>query len=107
MSPLETLLQHVNSNYGIKTVTRISPYHFAYILLKCRDLLFLFVDCTGCRIHKITIMFWLVDMRLHFYFAASDLFLVLGHSEITYVQVRQNGMPKIKEMQVKLNSSVL
>ena len=25
-------------------------------------------------------MFWLVDMRLHFYFAASDLFLGLGHS---------------------------
>ena len=25
-------------------------------------------------------MFWLVDMRLHFHFAASDLFLGLGHS---------------------------
>ena len=57
MIPLETLLQHVNSNYGIKTVTRIFPYHlFAYILLKCRDLLFLFVDSTGCRIQEITIM---------------------------------------------------
>ena len=51
-------------------------------------------------------MFWLVDMRLHFYFAASDLFLGHGYS-ITFVHVRQNGMPKIKEMQVKLNSSVL
>ena len=52
-------------------------------------------------------MFWLVDMRLHFYFAASDLFLAGSGIPITYVQVRQNGMPKIKEMQVKLNSSVL
>ena len=26
-------------------------------------------------------MFWLVDMRLHFHFAASDLFLGLGHSD--------------------------
>ena len=77
----ETLLQHVNSNYGIKTVTRTSPYHFAYILLTCHDLLFLFVDCTGCRIQEIRIMFWLADMRLHFYFTASDLFLGLGHSE--------------------------
>ena len=74
-------LQHVNSNYGIKTVTRISPYHFAYILLKCLDLLFLFVDCTSCRIQEITIIFWLVDTRLHFYIAASDLFLGLGHSD--------------------------
>ena len=24
-------------------------------------------------------MFWLVDMRLHFHFAASNLFLALGH----------------------------
>ena len=75
------VLQHVNSNYGLKTVTRISPCHFAYILPKCCDLLFLFVDCTGCRIQKITITFWLVDMRLHFHFAASELFLGLGHSD--------------------------
>ena len=77
------VLQFVNStcNYGLKTVTRISPYHFAYILPKCRDLLFLFVDCTGCRIQDIMIMFWLVDMRLYFHFAASDLFLGLGHSD--------------------------
>ena len=100
------VLQHVNSNYGLKTVTRISPCHFAYILPKCCDLLFLFVDSTGCRIQEITIMFWLVDIRLHFHFAASDLFLGLG-IPITYVQVRQNGMPKIKEMQVKLSWSVL
>ena len=73
------VLQHVNSNYGIKTVTRISPYHFAYTLPKCRDLLFLFVDCNDCRIQEI--MFWLVDTRLHFYFAVSDLFLGLGHSD--------------------------
>ena len=55
-------------------------------------------------------MFWLVDTRLHFHFAAGDLFLGLRHSDylITYVQVRQNGMPKpIKEMQVKLSWSVL
>ena len=26
-------------------------------------------------------MFWLVDIRLHSYFAASDLFLGLGHSD--------------------------
>ena len=26
-------------------------------------------------------MFWLVDMRVHFYFSASDLLLVLGHSD--------------------------
>ena len=53
-------------------------------------------------------MFWLVDMRLHFYFAASDLFLGLGPGiPITYVQVWQNSMPKIKEMQVKLSWSVL
>ena len=54
-------------------------------------------------------MFWLVDTRLHFHFAASDLFLGLGHSDylITYVQVRQNGMRKIKEMQAKLSWSVL
>ena len=96
------VLQHVNSNYGIKTATRISPYHCTYILLKCRDLLFLFVDCTGCRIQEIMIMFRLADMKLHFYFAASDLFLGLG----PYLQVRQNGMPKIKEMQVKLSWSV-
>ena len=51
-------------------------------------------------------MFWLVGMKLHFYFAASDLFLGLGHP-ITYVQVRQNGLPKIKEMQANLNPSVL
>ena len=50
-------------------------------------------------------MFWLVDMRLHFHFAASNLFLGLGHSDYN-VQVRQNGMPKIKEMQVKLSWSV-
>ena len=55
--------------------------HFAYILLKYCDLLFLLVDCTGCRIQEITIMFWLVDMRLHFHFAVSDLFLALGHSD--------------------------
>ena len=47
-------------------------------------------------------MFRLADMKLHFYFAASDLFLGLG----PYLQVRQNGMPKIKEMQVKLSWSV-
>ena len=52
-------------------------------------------------------MFWLVDMRQHFYFAASDLFLAGSGIPITYVQVRQNGMPKIKEMQETLNSSVL
>ena len=52
-------------------------------------------------------MFWLVDMRLHFYFAASDLFLAGSGIPITYVQVRQNGMPKIKEMQETLSSSVL
>ena len=40
-------------------------------------------------------MFWLVDMRLHFHFAESDLFLGLEHSNYIYVQVRQNGMPKI------------
>ena len=51
-------------------------------------------------------MFWLVDMRLHFYFA--QVICSWGSGiPITYVQVRQNGMPKIKEMQVKLNSSVL
>ena len=60
------VLQHVNSNYGLKTVTRISPSHFAYILPKCFDLLFLFVDCTGCRIQEITIMFWLVDVETTF-----------------------------------------
>ena len=76
------VLQHVNSiNYGLKTVTRISPCHFAYILPKCCDLLFLFVGCTGCRIQKISIMFWLVDMRLHFHFAASNSFLGLGYSD--------------------------
>ena len=32
------VLQHVNSNYSLKTVTRISPYHFAYIPPKCSDL---------------------------------------------------------------------
>ena len=26
-------------------------------------------------------MFWLIDVRLPFYFAASDLFLGLGHSD--------------------------
>ena len=52
-------------------------------------------------------MFWLVDMRLHFYFAASDLFLGGSGIPITYVQVRQNGMLKIKEMQVELSWSVL
>ena len=51
-------------------------------------------------------MFWLVDMRLDYYFAARDLLLGSGIL-ITYVQVRQNGMPKIKEMQVKLHWSVL
>ena len=51
-------------------------------------------------------MFWLVDTRLHFHFAASDLFLGSG-IPITYVQDRQNGMPKIKEMQAKLSWSVL
>ena len=78
------VLQHVNLsiNYGLKTVTRISPCHFAYILPKCCNLLFLFVDCTGCRIQEISIMFWLVaDMRLHFHFAASNLFLGLGNSD--------------------------
>ena len=52
-------------------------------------------------------MFWLVDMRLHFHFAASDLFLGGSGIPIKYVQVRQNGMPKIKEMQIKLSWSVL
>ena len=96
------VLQHVNSNYGIKTVTRISPYHFAYILPKCCDLLFLFVDCTGCRIQEITIMFWFNSQH-------ETTFSLCGGSGIptTYVQVRQNGMPKIKEMQVKLSWSVL
>ena len=28
-------------------------------------------------------MFWLVDIRLHLYFAASDLFLGFGHSDYT------------------------
>ena len=52
-------------------------------------------------------MFWLVDMRFHFYFASSDLFLGGSGIPITYVQVRQNGMLKIKEMQVELSWSVL
>ena len=40
-------------------------------------------------------MFWLVDMRLQFYFAASDLFLELGYSDYIYVHVRQNyGAPE-------------
>ena len=101
------VLQHVNGNYSLKTIARISPYHFAYILPKCCDLLFLCVDCTGCRIQEITIMFWLVDMRLHFYFAASDFSSRGSGIPITYVQIRQNGVPKIKEMQVKLSWSVV
>ena len=36
------VLQHVSINYGLKTVTRISPCHFCYILPKFCDLLFLF-----------------------------------------------------------------
>ena len=36
------VLQHVSINYGLKTVTRISPCHFGYILPKFCDLLFLF-----------------------------------------------------------------
>ena len=55
------VLQHVNINYGLKTVTRISPFHFAYILPKYCDLLFLFVDCTGCRIQEIMITYVLVS----------------------------------------------
>ena len=52
-------------------------------------------------------MFWLVDTRLHFYFAASDLFLGGARAfRLHYVQVRKNGMPKIKEMQVKLSWTV-
>ena len=101
------VLQHVNSNYGIKTVTRISPCHFAYILPKFCDLLLLLVDCTGCRIQGITIMFWLkVDMRLHFHFAANDLFLIGARAFRSHMS-RQNGMSKIKEMPVKLSWSVL
>ena len=34
VSPLETLLQHVNSNYGIKTVIRISPLSFCLYFTK-------------------------------------------------------------------------
>ena len=86
------VLQHVSSNYGIKTVTRISPNHFAYILLKYHDLLFLFFDCTGCRIQEIMIMFWLADMRLHFYFAASNLFLGLWHSD--YIKLIKKRIKK-------------
>ena len=51
-------------------------------------------------------MLWLVDMRLHFYFAASDFFLGLGHSDYICTG-QQNSMPKIKGMQAKLNWSVL
>ena len=36
------VLQHVSINYGLKTVTRISPCHFGYVLPKFCDLLFLF-----------------------------------------------------------------
>ena len=53
-------------------------------------------------------MFWLVNTRLHFHFVASDLFFSGARAyPFTYVQVRQNGMPRIKEMLVKLSWSVL
>ena len=53
-------------------------------------------------------MFGLVDMRLTFSLCGKQFVLgARAFSPITYVQVRQNGMPKIKEMQVKLSWSVL
>ena len=36
-------------------------------------------------------MFWLVDMRLHFHFAASDYCSWGSGIPVTHVQVRQNG----------------
>ena len=36
------VLQHVNGNYGLKTVTKTSPCHFAYNSPKCCDLVFVF-----------------------------------------------------------------
>ena len=55
-------------------------------------------------------MFWSLNMRLHFHFAETLRQAICSWGSgipITYVQVRQNGMPKIKEMQVKLSWSVL
>ena len=52
-------------------------------------------------------MFWLiVDMRLHFHVAASALFLI-GARAFRLHMHRWHGMPQVKEMQVKLNWSVL
>ena len=76
------VLQHVNSiNYGLKTVTRISPCHFAYILPKCCDHLFLFVGCTCCRIQEISIIFWLVDHETTFSLCGKQFVLGLGHTD--------------------------
>ena len=39
-------------------------------------------------------MFWLADMRLHFYFAASNLFLGLWHSD--YIKLIKKRIKKNK-----------
>ena len=50
-------------------------------------------------------MFWLVDMRLHFYFAASDLSLGLGQSD--YICTGQaKRYAQDQRMRVKLSWSV-
>ena len=43
-------------------------------------------------------MFWLVDMRLHFYFAASDLFLGLGYSDNICTCILQSNDNKAEEV---------
>ena len=48
-------------------------------------------------------MFLLVDIRLHFYFAASDLFMGLGHSDyICTGQAKRHAQDQRNEGKVEL-----
>ena len=50
-------------------------------------------------------MFWLVDMRLHFYFAAMDLFLGLGYSDyICTCQAKRHAQDQRNAGKVELES---
>ena len=52
-------------------------------------------------------MFWLVDMRLHFYFAAMDLFLGLGYSDyICTCQAKRHAQDQRNAGKVELECFV-
>ena len=75
------VLQHVNSNYGLKQSPGFLPIILLIFYQNAVTSYFCLLTVLAAETQEITIMFWLANMRRLFYFAASDLFLGLGHSD--------------------------